>query len=139
MQRHPSAHQRPQLLSISEHRNPSRTSIKNTNPLTVALALFLSPSVMARSVLTYPLLPVCLSLSFFLPPQIHIDIPRTNPLIPLFQQASVQEVRPLQEHTRHLTLGGFSLLLPDRLTKASFPLKGKVARCGPVHHQLESY
>lgn len=25
--------------------------------------------------------------------QIHIDIPRTNPLIPLFQQASVQEVR----------------------------------------------
>uniref|UniRef100_A0A3Q2C6Z2 TBC1 domain family member 22A n=1 Tax=Cyprinodon variegatus TaxID=28743 RepID=A0A3Q2C6Z2_CYPVA len=36
----------------------------------------------------------CLSFSFFLSPQIHIDIPRTNPLIPLFQQASVQEVRP---------------------------------------------
>lgn len=35
--------------------------------------------------------------------QIHIDIPRTNPLIPLFQQASVQEVRPLQLHTHHLT------------------------------------
>lgn len=31
------------------------------------------------------------SLLLFL--QIHIDIPRTNPLIPLFQQASVQEVR----------------------------------------------
>ncbi|KAG2460263.1 TB22A protein, partial [Polypterus senegalus] len=27
--------------------------------------------------------------------EIHIDIPRTNPLIPLFQQASVQEVRDL--------------------------------------------
>ncbi|MEQ2234832.1 hypothetical protein ILYODFUR_035420 [Ilyodon furcidens] len=50
--------------------------------------------------------------------EIHIDIPRTNPLIPLFQQASVQEVRPLQEHTHHLTLGGFSLLLLGRLAKA---------------------
>lgn len=64
---------------------------------------FLSLSVMAKSVLTCPLLQ-CLSfffLSFSL--QIHIDIPRTNPLIPLFQQASVQEVRPLQLHTHHLT------------------------------------
>lgn len=109
--RRPSAHPKDHgCFPFQSTRNPSLTPIKNTNPLTFALAPF---SVTVCNGQIGANLPVasCLSFSFFLSPQIHIDIPRTNPLIPLFQQASVQEVRShLQEHTHHLTLGGFSLL-----------------------------
>lgn len=70
--------------------------------LTVALSPCLS--ILPWSVLTCPLLQCLFFFSFSL--QIHIDIPRTNPLIPLFQQASVQEVRlPPLIHTSPLPAG----------------------------------
>lgn len=60
----------PPLPSISDHRNPRLPSIKDTNPLTVALSLSLSLSVLAKSVLTCPLLQ-CLSFSLFLSADSH--------------------------------------------------------------------
>lgn len=86
------SHSRPPLLSISDHRNPRLPSIKNTNPLTVAPSVSVTVCI-GQICANLPVASVFV-FSLFLPLQIHIDIPRTNPLIPLFQQASVQEVRP---------------------------------------------
>lgn len=83
--------------------------IKEANPLTaLSLCQFMRLSVLALiSFLTCLFASVFFfSFSLLLSLQIHIDIPRTNPLIPLFQQASVQEVRfspnhyPQSSHTR---------------------------------------
>lgn len=106
-------HPRPQLLSISERCNPSVTSIKNTDPLTVAVAPFLSPSGMARSVLTCPLLP-CLSFFSFSLCRFTLTYRELILLFLFFNKLLFKRWDPSRSTHNALRVAGFPLLPKGR-------------------------